>query len=466
VAELQELARQGDALRAGNAPVPMLRGLASRMSDHEATLDDIHDLIATGADRLDASQRAAALAVFGDHEHRFLHNLMARRTKAGELLGLGESNFRKKREDGTSPYDQLTTALAEAIVAVGRPADEANVTSPRARRRWFGGAAAALALVVAASVAVVTFDSSGGGGDTGAEATDETLEAERSSPPPSMSAAGLAETGRPVAGCNIPVGAVVTSDLATPDIVAAAADAFETAAEVHDLGCPLAVMERWQALWTQEIGTADTASWHIAVEATEPHRAFVFSDLLFRGYFRILDEQDGEGVNAQHEAGLPREVQNRTTGPFMRTSNGSLVIGESDQVMPRWLAPEAVVVWEQLGGAESGLGYPITDLNFVDNAPRQEFEHGYGRAIDGRVEVTVLDAADIAAEVAALPRGTEMILETYDKTSWWIDADGIRHWIASAEDWACLGGYASKVGEYTPGWVVGTFTLGDIAVCD
>jgi len=185
--------------------------------------------------------------------------------------------------------------------------------------------------------------------------------------------------------------------------------------------------------------------------------------MLYEGYFRILDGKNG--TVAQDIAGYPLSVDNNPSRPVMRTSNGSVVIAENDQTRARWIDPDAVVVWDDMGGADGALGLPITDANFADGVPRQEFERGYGTLTDGGVEATVLTPEQISADVSLLGRSASMILETFDRTSWWIDADGIRHWIDSVETWHCLGGESAKLGDFTSGWVVGAFPVGNAAHC-
>jgi hypothetical protein len=472
VDELQTLARQGDAISADSADLPLLRAWAKSRFGGHGGLDEVHRLIADATQTLEASHREAAYILFGAHEDRFVHNLMARRARAGERLGLGESNFRKKRSDGESPYDHLTTSLAEAIIAM----DDRGPAAPTASRRRIPEFV--LAVSAAMILGAIGFVVLASGGDPLREAdrvaprstmsdTESTRKDDaagrESAPTPEAEENGRHQTGRPLANCDIPVGATFAADHPSEEATTAALSAYESEAAKFELGCPSAAIERWQALWIQPLETLDGSAWWITVEIEAPEWAFVLSETLFEGYRRILDNEGG--TVAQSVAGLPREVDNSPVRPVMRTSNGSLVIGESDQVMSRWLTPESVVAWESLGGADGALGFPVTDGNYIDGVPRQEFENGYGILVDGAVDAVVMTPREIGDDTAALARRTEMILETFDLASWWIDAEGIRHWIPTEEIWACLGGADAKVGDVTPGWVVGQFEVGTTASC-
>jgi uncharacterized protein with LGFP repeats len=52
------------------------------------------------------------------------------------------------------------------------------------------------------------------------------------------------------------------------------------------------------------------------------------------------------------------------------------VIAENETAPARWMIDRSVEKWTALGGADGDLGLPLTDADFVDGLPRQEFERG------------------------------------------------------------------------------------------
>lgn len=473
--ELIVLARTGDALSAAAAKIPGLRRLAEERFG-PSNLDAIQLVIDDAAESLDRTQREAVIEVFGGSEHRFINNFSARRRRAGEILGIGESKFRRKRPtDDASPFDDLAHTLAAAILARhDQETTIASVASPppepptRGTRRALLTAAAVVGAIVAGVAGLLAWTAEDDDNEAAAQTAPTTSgdATVTSDPDPEVETEVLGESqlGQPIEGCDIPVGAAIGIGSPSVEIVEAAARAYTEEHQRHPLGCPHGLLEPWDSLWVQEVEMADGSLWRITVEHEAPEQAHVLSETLFLGYRRILDGDNG--TMAQGAAGLPRFVDNRVDGPHMTTSNGSLVIGETHDVMARWLAPEAVSVWEGLGGIE-GPGYPITDAVFVEGSLRQDFERAYGVVEEGEVRPVTPTAEQLAADLADLPRQTEIILEGPDKNSWWIDADRTRHWIDSVDTWHCLGGHDVSRGEhiYTAGWVIGQFALGGIAEC-
>jgi hypothetical protein len=473
VSDLQELARQGDALDIGQASLPILRAHVAINSEGATGVDEIHDLIESAIESLDTTERDAARILFGSTEERFRHNLRARRTDAGRLLGIRESTFRKKRKvDNRSKYDDLTHAVARAIEDVAptsnivdpEPGDTPSPMSSPWRRPARLSVALALVTAIAAGALVWTLaaassDPPSNEATLPSPETGATSEPSAARPPP-------AQPGEPVEGCNIPVGAAFSPDPPSEQIAENARIVYGEFVDDIDLACPTALMTRWQRLWVQPIDATNGSKWQLVVDDEQPEFAFILSDLLFEGYFRIFDEPEGNGANAQGLAGYPREVDATGDVPYIRFDNGSLLIAENAQVMPRWLTPESVEEWESLGGADGALGLPITDGNFFDNVPRQEFQRGFGTITDGAIQTTIYTTTEIASGVAALPRQSEMILETFDRASWWIDENGRRHWIPDVDTYWCLGGDDAKIPGITAGWVVAAFEVDDAASCN
>ena len=464
VDELQELARAGDALTASRLALPGLRTLAEARFG-TTTTDDVHALVDEAAATLPERQGAACRTLFGDGEGRWTRNLTDRRAEAARELGMSADKLRKKR-DGVSPYDELAGSLVDAMEAVA--AEPATASEPRppapSRPWWLVVLVAVLVLVVGAVVAAAVASRPD---DT---ASDDTASDDTAGDVTAVSVADEPGEGPsvPVDDCDIPVGGAFGGEPPTTAVVEALAEAHTD----HDdgPGCPVAVVNRWDALWIQPI-TADRdpgaePSWWL-VAHDDASVALVVPDVLYDGYFRIADPG---GTLAQSTAGLPVAVVDAGTHVELQLDTGGLVVAEGAHAPARWLTADVADLWRELDGAVGAMGLPMTDPNYVDGVPRQDFAGGYGRLVDGAYEVEVLDEATIEADVAALGRATEMILETFDRTSWWIDATGRRRWIPDGGVWACLGGEDARVGpvgdgRVVGGWVVARFPLGPPATC-
>jgi len=484
--ELKTLARCRNRMSALEAHLPLLAELSPGNSDQSDSvpdqLDRIHRLISAAAKTLNQGTGEAAVILFGDGPDRFLHGLKARRENAGNKVGLSESSFRKKRKNGTSPYDQIAVQLAEALLAtehnVAAPDRSTSATTPAdpIRRVMIGS-------MVVISIAAAGF-SAWGLGNVSSASPDESgprelpvastvsfVPAPTSTISPTPPAAPTLPTspglslGIPFGDCDIPLGASAGPGLPSAAALSASRLSFDKAIKKNPgLGCPRHLMIRWGSLWVQSLAGPNGSEWRLLVDDSSEPMGFVLNQVLFEGYFRILDGDNGTA--AQFAAGLPASVDNNPSRPIMRTANGSVIVAENDKTRARWLSPEAAAAWKAMGEFDGDLGFPITDVNFVDGAPRQEFERGWGRLIDGSVEVTLVSTDQVLQDVSALGRSSSMILETFDHTSWWIDAKGLRHWIDSLESWECLGGESAKVQETTPGWVVADFTAAGVAECD
>ena len=92
----------------------------------------------------------------------------------------------------------------------------------------------------------------------------------------------------------------------------------------------------------------------------------------------------------------------------------------------------------------------------------------------GAVSWLPFDVASVGAQYVDDP-GAELrpigdlagrVLRQAGGTTWFIDDDDIRHWIADGDTWNCLGAEQRKVGGDIAGYAVATLELGPPATCD
>ena len=263
----------------------------------------------------------------------------------------------------------------------------------------------------------------------------------------------------PVEGCDVPLGGSM-NPLALPEgLEALIADAFADAGGLAALGCPVRTVEPWDALWFQEFAGGESPAGRILADPVGG-AAFWIDEMMYFHY-----ERSGGG-SLQTLGGLPVGTDYESPHPKLLLSRGGAMVAHYLGGPAHWVPLEALEVWNELGGAEGPLGLPMADIDFFDGRPGQEWSGGYGERLDdGTVAVELVDAAEIADAVAALPRRRNGILRLYDETAYWIDDQGRRRWIPDGATWLCLGGADALIEAETRGWVVGAFPPGPNATC-
>jgi uncharacterized protein with LGFP repeats len=138
-----------------------------------------------------------------------------------------------------------------------------------------------------------------------------------------------------------------------------------------------------------------------------------------------------------------------------------------------WLPAQGVELWESTGGRSGRLGFPAANLRVVGDGAVVEFAHGsmsvpaadVAAALAGEPISITIDYVEDPADPLPSPMPTGAIIRQWNGTSWWIDADNLRHWIADGGTWRCLGGEDVVVADELPGWAVWTFPLAEPARC-
>ncbi|MFN3216909.1 MAG: hypothetical protein ACE367_10470 [Acidimicrobiales bacterium] len=519
--ELRVLARARSPLAVTPGSLPALEALAETGLG-AGDLDAVHALVVQATKTLPRREAAAVVLLFADDDDRWQRNLTERMTLAGAELGFRYDTFRRRSgsDRPDSHYDVLLALLAEAIfeAAIAGPADATAVGSPmvdveppadsgdgsrdaaapaasdasndrvaspsptepgiapaEARRsgRVLVGLAAALLAVVAAVAAIAVFASNGdevaepvpaGGAAMG---SDESAIAGADGAPATMPEDEPEAPDRtldvlesvPVEGCDVPLGGSM-NPVALPDgLEALVAGTYAVAGGFDALGCPLRTVELWDQLWYQEFAGGELPVGRILADPVGDVAVWI-DEAMFFHY-----ERSGGG-NLQTLGGLPVGTDYDSPHPLLLLSGGGAMVAHYLGGPAHWVPVEGIAVWNELGGADGALGLPMADVNFFDGRPGQEWSGGYGElGDDGTISLDLVDADEIAAAVAALPRRSEGILRLYDDTAYWIDDQGRRRWIPDGETWACLGGADALIEPETPGWVVGAFPAGPNATC-
>jgi hypothetical protein len=165
----------------------------------------------------------------------------------------------------------------------------------------------------------------------------------------------------------------------------------------------------------------------------------------------------GDGQVVQTFGGPPERIVRRTDGAVeVELAKGVLMVGETAGSPHFWIHPD-YVAWWRAHADELGLPTSNPTLNLA-----QDFQRG-------RATVPVLGAepvAELVADPAAeLPAGRrEHILRHVDGTTWWIDADDRRHWIATGAAYQCLGGKAVEI-DKVPGYATASLEPAGHAEC-
>lgn len=133
----------------------------------------------------------------------------------------------------------------------------------------------------------------------------------------------------------------------------------------------------------------------------------------------------------------------RSEGPggerVVRFSDG-LIITEATE-SPSWAVLGSwVEIWEETGGLEGGLGRPVGDRrgDRASGGLVQQFERGaISSTTDGVVQVAV-DQDHYALALPEDPRNTVLVTTPGDLW-WYVDAEGVRHFVTGRDDLACVG---------------------------
>jgi len=494
--ELEKLMALNTPVDRATADLPILWGLVGRTGDSET----LKDLINGAITDLPGPQREALVCLFPDDLGSGSGNLTGRKRRAARRLGKPYNTARARRDGQSNDFDLLLISLVRSIsVAESEPGSGpdtgggphtqgVSASGPSAEQRWFRLSPLTVGvgvLVVALLASIVLFALNGDDGRglasvltvdvvDAAPATTLTDPAAPRSGVATPEVLGDAQVGR-IPNCDRPIGGPLVPATDNVWISPLMINAYQEAGDGgFELACPSATAQQWGAVWFQPIDGADPSQGGtIVVSGTgaESDSAAVFlPKTIWLAYHNV--GLDG-GVSAQSLAGFPTEFRVDDEGHWIAgTTLGDLIIAEQPNASGRWIPHQAVPIWESYGGIHGQLGLPMTNVEYVDGFITQTYERGKAFVdLDGVVKAEIYDQAVVDADVAALPRRVDGILSTYDSTDWWIDSEGMRHWIPSGPDhddgamWECLGGLDSTIAEDLNGWVIAAFPLGDNATC-
>jgi hypothetical protein len=223
------------------------------------------------------------------------------------------------------------------------------------------------------------------------------------------------------------------------------------------LGCPAAPVGQWQRITYQKFGVDPTSTIVLGVDADH---VFTMTFAEWSSYHEVGGKS---GDNAQTLVGLPIGPPHTVDGHVeMAMDNDGLLVGEAADAPFFFLLTPVRHYWDDHGGASGELGLPRSNPTIVSGGLRQDFTGGYlTLGLDDQLHFTLV--TDPAKALPAAPLD-HRILRHSDGTTWWISADGSRHWIGTGKAFACLGGW-DRVTNDVPGYAVATLPYGRPAMC-
>jgi len=198
------------------------------------------------------------------------------------------------------------------------------------------------------------------------------------------------------------------------------------------------------------------------------------SDAIWASYREIAGRTSP--ANAVALGGYPMAIE-RLAGSeviALHLESGGVLLGRRDDSQLFWVPAQALAAWIARGGVNGPLGLPTTNPYFVDGQVVLDFEGGYmademtalaGLMVGAEVESAVLLDPEARADPLAGVEIRERIVRQTSGTAWWVDADGVRHWIPDGVVWSCRGGDEAVAADGLRGWAVATLPLGAADEC-
>jgi serine/threonine protein kinase len=412
----------------------------------------IHALLGHPRGGLDARALAAELkGAMGD---------VPRRARAIELLvAMVDPEPTNRPSDPVQWAVDLTACLSRAQqrAAAGVTDGQRSRARPRVP---VAVAAGAILIAGAALLAADPFGDSGSGGD------DPALDS--SDPPGGPSVEPTAADGGP--------GETPACATAAPDAPGASAALAAAAEELAPDSCaagPAGTYVDAEVLYLSDgEGRPDGV-----VLLTPAGTEIRLTEVMWDSYNAIILRNPSPEATVQR-AGYPDAVEQQSDpdAVVVRLERGGLLIGPRADSQLFFIPPSALGAWNEAGGLTGTLGFPTANPYALDTGElRFDYEGGYMSAppedlaavLQGKIvdDVTVLDADDAAEPLAGLDLAGGAIVRQHNQTSWWVDEEGVRHWIPDAETFRCLGGAAAQQGEALPGWAVATLPQGEAISC-
>jgi hypothetical protein len=162
-------------------------------------------------------------------------------------------------------------------------------------------------------------------------------------------------------------------------------------------------------------------------------------------------------------------------GVVVQLDRGGILVGPRDDTQLFWIPRRVLDIWRQRGGIAGELGFPTSNLYADEQGLHLDFErgamHAYGDTAavaeilaGGPVspEVELYDSDTASARTGDVENG---IIRQMNGTAWWVDGDGVRHWVPDGATWTCLGGAGQLAVDGLHGWEVAALPLGPAATC-
>jgi hypothetical protein len=480
-----------------------LLGLRSRQSLRDRTFPELFTLLAD-EDRATPDRRFAALtrllddaiAAIDDPAHRHAaaalvgsgpgrwRTVTQRGTDAASAFGCGWDAYRRKRASGTSQLDDTLDALGAALsrgradpsspapiqepghpappvatVVIGPavsdgPGIEVDAVNPAERHRHGSRrdvitiGLVILAVVAGAAVAWLV-----------------------SRPDPTTSASGprhaeAAGDGDDEADDDQPASCIRLTNR-VGDVGPAADDELRRWAPVFRAAAPdlPAGVDTCAGVLTHEMdlvlqpvsdGTPQGIGALVAVDGEPPGTVFLHHSEYWT--YRTYVLAFGTGI------GPPLARADRADGTWLvKLGQGAIVGGPKEPA--RLVFGVVFATWTDRDGVDGEMGLPVSQLRDVPGTGKvQDFQHG-------RVTIDYLDPTRVTWEPVANPAGLlpldsqDRVLVADDGSSWWVDQDGIRHWIPTQNDFGCAGALGGTPEAEVPIIAIATLEIGEPFRC-
>jgi protein kinase-like protein len=411
----------------------------------------IHALLGHPRGGLDARTLASELrGAMGD---------VPRRARAVELLvAMVDPEPTKRPSDPEQWAVDLTACLSRSqqrSTAAGNAAET--------RRRPRVPVAVAAGAILIAGAALLATDPFGGSGSAGdGEALDSSDGAGEPSVEPTAAAGGPGDSP----ACSTPA----------PDAPGASATLAAAATELAADAC--AAGPAGSYVDAEVVYLSDAEGQPDGVVLVTPSGGEIrLTEVMWDSYNAIV-LRNPTPENTVQRAGYPESVEQRTNpdAVVVTLERGGLLIGPRADTQLFFIPPSALGAWNDAGGLTGGLGFPAANPYALDTGElRFDYEGGYMSAppedlaavLQGKIvdDVTMVDPEAAAEPLAGLDLESGAIVRQYNGTAWWVDEDGVRHWIPDADTFRCLGGAAAQQGDDLPGWAVATLPLGEAVSC-
>ncbi|HMG41034.1 MAG TPA: protein kinase [Acidimicrobiales bacterium] len=181
--------------------------------------------------------------------------------------------------------------------------------------------------------------------------------------------------------------------------------------------------------------------------------------------------------NAIRFGGYPVGVRRIGGSVIVQLSGPGILVGPREDTQLFWVPGQVMPMWMDDGGGASEIGFPMSNPYSDDRGLHQDFERGSMHAYADPAQVAEILAGGpftsvIEPEVSSIdptgdgaPELAGRIVRQFNGTAWWVDDDGVRHWLPDDATWRCLGGDDEPAHDGLHGWDVAVLPLGPVATC-